>query len=89
MFGVLVIITQIAVGLLLGFFANVPAVNPQSGNMYVGSIMPLFLCFGMLMLVIIGIEFNLIEGFSLIFAYVRRLVFSSIGFNLLITCLSI
>ncbi len=45
---------QIAVGLLYGFFANIPAVDGTSSNQFTGSIVPVFLAFGMLFLVVVG-----------------------------------
>lgn len=81
----MIIISQIAVGVLYGLLVKIPYRTTVTDFT---NFTPIFLTFATYFLIIVG-TCNYILGFGAIFAYERRLVWSAIGFNLLIVCLTV
>lgn len=81
MFGILVILMQIAICLIYGFLVWLPpneATTVQAGNVNFSPIIITIILF-----------FMVVVGFGSLFAYLRKTVWSAVGFNLLIVCLTI
>lgn len=81
-FAILTVILHIIACFMYGFFIVVPS---QLTN---GSFVPIFIVFAHGLLVVVG-KFIINVGFGLLFSYIRRLLWTGMGFTLLITALSI
>lgn len=81
----MIIISQIAIGVLYGILVKIPY---RTATTDFTNFTPIFLTFATYFLVIVG-NWSYILGFGAIFAYERRLIWSAIGFNLLIVCVSV
>lgn len=78
---------QIGMCIVYGLLVNLPAYNfaDPTGQVNFSPIITIVLLFFM---VVLGNDFNYL-GFGSLFAYLKKLVWSALGFNLLIVCLTI
>lgn len=79
-FGILLVLMQIGMCIVYGLLVNLPAYNfaDPTGQVNFSPIITIVLLFFMVVL-----------GFGSLFAYLKKLVWSALGFNLLIVCLTI
>ena len=81
-FGILTIMLHIIACFMYGFYFKLPTESTSA------TFEPLFLLFCHAVLVVVG-TLNPNLGFGLLFSYMKKLVFTGLGFSLLITALSI
>lgn len=82
------ILMQIGISLVYSFLVWVPPYDYTDPNGPV-SFTPIVTTILLFFMVVVGNVICLIIGFGSLFAYIRKLVWSALGFNLLIVCLSI
>ena len=88
-FGNLLTAMQLIICFIYGFHVRIPiSIADMTNESSDYSLIPMFVNFVLFMIVLLG-KYQTNSGFGLLFAYERRLVWSSIGFTLLITCLTI
>lgn len=86
-FGVLMVIMQVAVTLIYAFLVFLPNYE-YTDPLGPVNFTPIITTLLLFLMVVVG-NGSLILGFGGLFAYIRKLVWSGLGFNLLIVCLSI
>lgn len=77
-FGILLIVMQIAISLIYGFLVRLPPMEPA--DVGTANFSPI--------IITVILFFMVVLGFGSLFAYEKKLIWSALGFNLLIVCLT-
>lgn len=88
LFGIMVAAQQIFMCFFYGFLIEIPPRTTSDITNYQNDFTPIALAFLTYMFVLVG-TYGYNAGFGLLFSYNRELLFSGMGFTLLITCLTV